>query len=693
MAEVIDFEIKSDIGKATADTKEYVKTLADAKTNVSNLNEQISIQGDVVNDLEKDLIKMEAQLAETPKTGAAGYYALEKAIESTTTELKLEKVAQKELNQDRKEAVSELKDMEAATKDAGKAAADGKKGFTLLGTGVKAVGTAFKALGIGAIVAIFALLKEAIERNQTAMDAINKIMTTVSTTFNQVVDVLINTYEWVTKSSERFDGLKAVVMGLITIALTPLKLQFYAIKLGVESAMLAWEKSFLGNGDPKRIRELSAAIQETKDNIAEVATEAVQAGSDVINNFSDAIGEIGAIANVAVDGLSQISIAANFAMAEASVNAGNAAKLAAAQIQGLIEQYDREAELQRQIRDDVTASMDERIAANTKLGEILDEQSQKMLALQDIKINAAQIELSANRDNIDLQVALTEAINERAAIEAQITGFKSEQLVNLQALEIEQQAIDQEAFDKKVEEENFLMELTTQNMLDSITNLEEKAAKELEIMRATDIAAVQGFENREKIIAQINKKYDKKQDDLDKKASVAKKKMDKLEMKGKLDLAKNTFADIASIVGKESKAGKAAAAAGATVSALQGATSAFASLAPIPFVGPVLGGIAAAAALVSGYKNVKAIYATKGPEGGGGGGGGAPPAGDTPNIQEATEEITGADDIGELAPQMTGGAFELGGGDEPGATQAYVVTDDMTDSQEQLAGIRRRASV
>ena len=344
--------------------------------------------------------------------------------------------------------------------------------------------------------------------------------------------------------------------------------------------------------------------------------------------------------------------------------------------------------------------MDERIAANTELGRILEEQSGKMLEQANIRIASAEIELSQNRDNIDLQVALTEAINERAAIEATITGLKSEQLVNLAALQEEQDAIDAEKYAKTVEEEQYLHDLVTQNMLDSITNLQEKALAELEIQKAKDIAEVSQFENKEKIIAAINAKYDKKEQALIKKADAAKKKMDELSMKGKLDLAKGTFDNIAAIVGKESKAGKAAAAASATVSALQGATSAFASLAPIPFVGPVLGGIAAAAALVSGFANVKAIYATKTPDGGGGGGGssgggggGGASAGAAPDIQEAAASAADAGDIGDIAPQMVGGAFELGGGDEPEAAKAYVVTDDMTDSQEQLAGIRRRASV
>ena len=56
--------------------------------------------------------------------------------------------------------------------------------------------------------------------------------------------------------------------------------------------------------------------------------------------------------------------------------------------------------------------------------------------------------------------------------------------------------------------------------------------------------------------------------------------------------------------------------------------------------------------------------------GGGGGGGGATPA-----------------------PQMMSGAFELGGGIEPEPTRAFVVTDEMTNSQNQLANIRRRATI
>ena len=45
------------------------------------------------------------------------------------------------------------------------------------------------------------------------------------------------------------------------------------------------------------------------------------------------------------------------------------------------------------------------------------------------------------------------------------------------------------------------------------------------------------------------------------------------------------------------------------------------------------------------------------------------------------------------APQMMSGAFELGGGVEPEPVQAFVLTDEMTNSQNQLANIRRRATI
>ena len=89
--------------------------------------------------------------------------------------------------------------------------------------------------------------------------------------------------------------------------------------------------------------------------------------------------------------------------------------------------------------------------------------------------------------------------------------------------------------------------------------------------------------------------------------------------------------------------------------------------------GGTVGFITAAAVIAAGLKNVQTILST---DVGDGGGGSAPSASVAPP-----------------APQMMSGAFQLEGGQEVQPMQAYVVSDDITDSQNGLAIIRRRATI
>jgi len=69
-------------------------------------------------------------------------------------------------------------------------------------------------------------------------------------------------------------------------------------------------------------------------------------------------------------------------------------------------------------------------------------------------------------------------------------------------------------------------------------------------------------------------------------------------------------------------------------------------------------------------------FAGEGPDASGGGGGGE---------QEVVNTTP--------APQMLSGSFNLEGATAPEPLRAFVVTDDMTNSQNQLANIRRRATI
>ena len=77
----------------------------------------------------------------------------------------------------------------------------------------------------------------------------------------------------------------------------------------------------------------------------------------------------------------------------------NKVKLAEAEQRKIQLTYQRDAELQRQLRDDTSASIDDRIAANEKLGRVLEEQFEKEKALALEKIKLAQIQLAQNEEN------------------------------------------------------------------------------------------------------------------------------------------------------------------------------------------------------------------------------------------------------------------------------------------------------
>jgi len=513
-----------------------------------------------------------------------------------------------------------------------KAAKDGSKGMTRLRGAVGKVGAALNKLGIVAVLAAaFMSLKEALGKNQTSMNTVNKVMTTVSTTFNQVVDVLIDTYNWVIKSSDRFNGLTKVLKAMITLVLTPIQVAFNGIKLGVQSAMLAWENSFLGGKDADKIAELRADINETKQSLIDLKDNAIDAGKDIGNNIVDAISEIGDIGEVAIEGISKISIKANYEQAKATVVAKNSAKLAEAQIQGLIEKNDLLAEKQRQIRDDETKTFAERIAANKELGEVLDKQEVEMLKLADIRVAAAKFELDQNKDNIDLQVAYMQTLNDRAGVEAQIAGFKSEQLTNEVALNKE-----------LLESQNEILAEGMSGLERELTELE--AAYKLKL----DMARKSGMDT-----AAITKQFEMQKSNI---------------IKSNIATQMEAYAGLAGALSTLAGENKELAIAEAIIATWSGATKAL--------DGTPWGWINAAAIIATGMANVQKIMATDVGDGGGGGGGG---------LNSPTPEPP--------APEMLSGAFTLGGGVKPEPMQAYVVSDDITNNQDKLAAIRRRATI
>jgi hypothetical protein len=462
-----------------------------------------------------------------------------------------------------KDAKKETKELSKETEGVGESSAKSVSGVKKL-TG--AFGGLMKSLGIVAIVAsVFTTLKEALERNQKVMDTVNAIMGTISTTFNQVADVLVEVINWTTESTDRFDGLGKTLSGLVTLALTPLKVAFFGLKLGVQEVQLAWEK-WVGGADPKKIAELKKGIDETTDSLAEIAKEAVSAGADIYNNIGDAIGEIGAIGEKAIEGISKISIKSNYELAKATTDAANSSKLAEAAIQGLIEKYDRQAELQRQIRDDETKTFAERIAANQKLGEILDEQETKMLALADTRVASAALELSANKKNVELQVAYQQALNDRAGVEAQVAGFRSEQMTN-------EVSLNKELAEVKKEVTN----ATLEGMALELEELKNSYEMQLEMARKAGEDTIALDEKYAKDKKAILEAAAKNEEDILDAADKNEKDRKKALQSFNVGMAQEGLQVIADAAGEGTALAKAAAIAQATISGVQGVQNAFTS--------------------------------------------------------------------------------------------------------------------
>ena len=516
------------------------------------------------------------------------------------------------------------KDTEKLTKSTDGA----KKGFKGIGTAIKGMGMALKAAGIGLAVALFVALKEAVERNQKAMDLMETVMSTVSTTFNQIVTVLTDVVKWVTESSDRFDGLGKVLSGIVTLSLTPLKLSFYALKLGVQEVMLAWEDSFLGGGDEGKIAELRADIVGTRADIIEVGKAAIDAGKDIGSNIGDAISEVGAIYEKAAEGVSKISVKANYEQAKATTAATKAAKFAAAEFAKLNAEKLKEAELFRQIRDDETKTFAERIQANKDLKKSLEEQQKLQSEQIQKQVTAAALAVQQN-GNDENKLALMEAQNAQLELEETITGQLSEQKTNQVSLEKE------------------LLETQKEVRAEGLSGLERELQ---DLQDAYDLKLEMARKSGSETTA-ITKQYEKQKTEV---------------VKANMNAQLEAFSGLAGALSSLAGDNKALAVASAVIDTYVGANKAFAQ-------GGTVGFITGAAVIAAGLNNVKTILATDVP-GGEGGGGSAPVA-------------------AQPAPQMMSGAFDISGGVAPEPLEAYVITDKMTSSQNQLANIRRRATI
>ena len=554
----------------------------------------------------------------------------------------------------------------ANTKELRTASNIGTVGFTKLKNAVTMVGTALKALGIGLMIAAFATLKQLFEQNQKVLDFFNTSFKAASILFRDLFTYLENNIgSYVTYMQEMFEDPVPMIE---TLALS-IRDKFIQSLISLNTFIVQVSKSLLAFTQMRfkdAVVEMDLAALALLDTFLGVDGAAKKiktqftSGADKLKKYTTTVWDTAA-------GMTELEKRALLAEVQfAKLNAENL----------------REAEIQRQIRDDVSKTFAVRIEANKKLGEILAKQSADQKVQLQIQLDAAKAANFLN-DTTETKIAL--GLAEVAMLELQetITGQKSEQLTNQIALE-EELRVGKE-----------------QSLAEGSSGLERELAElENAYEEKKRLAIKSGVETTD-----ITKQFEKEQ------ADIIKASAKELE-DAKIELAKNGISVIQGIMDVQSQeienqynneirlaegnedalegieekfAGKRREQAAkfqtmkigmAIIDTYQGATAAYANALTIPGAGLALAPIAAGLAVAAGLANIALIE--KQPLGGGGGGGGSSSAATAPSTP---------------APQMMSGAFDISGGVAPEATKAFVVTDEMSSSQAQLANIRRRATI
>ena len=546
------------------------------------------------------------------------------------------------------------------------------KPFDLAKKAASGLGTLLKGgLGFGLVTAALDKFSESFNANQKVVDAFNKVLTTLSIIFNQIAEAIFGAVEEQGKLNGGFDATKKVLGGLISGVLNVFVGIIQGIKLAVQEVQLAWEKSFFGDKDATRIKELNKEIAITREELSQTGTAILDSGKMVINNLAEAAGEVAntvvAVATRVAKTVQNIDIKKATAQAERLVQLQKQAALADVARQKIQLEFQNTQEQLRQLRDDEQRSLEERQKANDDLLASFQKQAELEREQLNIKVAAASAEYEITKTNENL-VALKQAQLELTDLDERLQGQKSEALANQNSLLREQLDINRSV----AETDQEIFEIQQNAQLELLDNEVARAEKEIEIAQNVynrklqllqdEVAATQAgtaaraeAENQLKIFEAEN--------------AAQRLSLEKNLQEAKLATIKGALQGVAQLVGENTMLGKAIALAQVTIDTYTGATKALAQ-------GGVFGYIGAAGIIASGLANARQITATQVPTESSFGGGGSPTITNTLSqpANPAQFNIVGQSNINQLA-QSIGSQF-----DRP--VRAYVVGGEVTTAQQ-----------
>ena len=319
---------------------------------------------------------------------------------------------------DSKDAQQGVDKLQEGVKQTGDAAKKAEAGAKKAAGAFSTIGNALKSLGIiSLVVKGLEFLQEVLMKNQKVADAFAIAGEFISRVLSDLVEFVVNNF--------------GKVVDLFTKVFNdPMK---YVKELGeaIKNNLIERVKSlidaygFLGEiiknvftGDFDAAAEAAKNFGKEVVDVFTGVDDAFDKGVEVVKNATAAIVEYGK---------------ETLEAAKKGVALRNSARLAASEAEKQAAIFKRQAEEQRQIRDNEFASIQDRIEANQRLGKILSDQLKNEETAAQLAVDAAQYELDKN-NNLDNQIALNQALTALEGKREEITGQRSEQLANEVAL-------------------------------------------------------------------------------------------------------------------------------------------------------------------------------------------------------------------------------------------------------------------
>lgn len=477
---------------------------------------------------------------------------------------------------------------------------------------IVALGKSFLAnpivLVISAIVGALTLLWKGFTRSEEGMAKWNKVTAIGSGILNGFMNVVEDVANFLV------DGL--------TKAIESPKDMFISLWDNIKAFGKFLKDEFL-----RLVSETGAIFQHLADGEFKAAGEAALNAVDAFTNLNPVTLAFKQSAQLAGKAMSELSES----IAE---GVDNAQKLAEAELALAKAQRQQEetqlrfqilAERQRQIRDDEARSIDERIEANQKLGEILEQQigTEQNLAQKAVDVANLRLALEGrSQENLD---ALAEANLKLIEIQERVESQRSEQLVNTNSLLKERKDLLDEIAQKELENsENILAfdeMIRRSKMTDherEIDDINKKFDAEFQKLQEMEMSKDELRVREQELIDMHERELntireEHRQEDIDAAQAAADKKMSIEEQR--MRKTQSDMRHMTSFAKGQTHEGtavfKAAAVAETTMATYDWATKAASSVAKTPYVGPVLAAAAYAAAIASGTMAIQSILAAK----------------------------------------------------------------------------------